>query len=548
MPDRASTGGGPSHSHSRSRYHLRTSRGLIPLPAYPSRSQLIGPFPAEAWIVVMQFLPVPDLPQLLLCNKKLAALGKDDRLWRVKLAWLDYKGPGAILGWRDRGSKGHSTASLGLKSEEKGSAAQEPYRDEAPAIARSTIGSIPPPSAAATSAADVEDDFGDFLDVGEDDDETAVGASRRTRSGAAGDEDGFGAFQDPDGAGNDPFGLADGFSDISLEPTRPGPAAGPSSQSGTFAAAAADDLLVLFDDEADGVLAASQGTLSGVAAQDTHHEADSAGTPVDGRSRASTLSLRRPPAVSHLTFATPPVLASPKLVDPADRSAGAGSTSSGGTFSFSQGTWTDEGSASTVADGLTPPVGRAALGSRTHSSASSMGFPVPVATSTPAASDPEPAQQDAAVIGPLLHVYQKHVSLLLPFYTSLQTQSTSSLVFTVSPPLSPRLRARLLASLLRFTHPLCAPTRSRPQRVTVQRNIQSATDFFESTLLAEFARADDGTGAGLGKAEGGRDEEVMKDKAAILWELNASTTLSQVFVQKRETLFGSGHDPLRNLV
>lgn len=51
----------------------------------------------------------------------------------------------------------------------------------------------------------------------------------------------------------------------------------------------------------------------------------------------------------------------------------------------------------------------------------------------------------------------------------------------------------------------------------------------------------------------------MKDKANVLWELNQSTTLSQVFVQKRETLFSNGsaggggggvggsHDPLKNL-
>jgi recyclin-1 len=165
-------------------------------------------------------------------------------------------------------------------------------------------------------------------------------------------------------------------------------------------------------------------------------------------------------------------------------------------------------------------------------------------------------------------VYQQHVSLLLPFYTSLQTQSTSSLVFTTttftSAPssgpitMTPLLRARLLASLNRFCHPLVAPTRSRTQRLLVARNVQSAIDFYESTLLAEFERADAAAGPG------GRDEATMKDKANVLWELNQSTTLSQVFVQKRETLFsgsgsgsalggggggggGGSHDPLKNL-
>ena len=134
--------------------------------------------------------------------------------------------------------------------------------------------------------------------------------------------------------------------------------------------------------------------------------------------------------------------------------------------------------------------------------------------------------------------------------------------------MTPLLRARLLASLNRFCHPLVAPTRSRTQRLLVARNVQSAIDFYESTLLAEFERADTDAGGAKGGAKGGgalkgatgRDEATMKDKANVLWELNQSTTLSQVFVQKRETLFAStlspgggggggtsSHDPLKNL-
>ncbi|KPV74787.1 uncharacterized protein RHOBADRAFT_27218 [Rhodotorula graminis WP1] len=101
-------------------------------------------------------------------------------------------------------------------------------------------------------------------------------------------------------------------------------------------------------------------------------------------------------------------------------------------------------------------------------------------------------------------------------------------------------RARLLATLARFCHALVAPTRSLPQRLGTLRNVQSAMDFFESTLLAEFERAD-------AAAPADRDEDAMRDRASVMWEVNQSQTVAQVFVQKRETLFGAGHDPLRNL-
>ncbi|GAA6011961.1 hypothetical protein JCM11491_000118 [Sporobolomyces phaffii] len=135
-----------------------------------------------------------------------------------------------------------------------------------------------------------------------------------------------------------------------------------------------------------------------------------------------------------------------------------------------------------------------------------------------------------------LAVYQTYHALLLPYYTSLVTHTTSSLVFTTSS-LSPMVRAQLLSTLSRFCHPLLAPTRSLPQRMTVLRNVQSAMDFFESALVAEFERADT-TG----------DEASMKDKASVLWELNQANSLSQIFVQKREeAFFDQPFDPLKNL-
>ncbi|SCV72164.1 BQ2448_4858 [Microbotryum intermedium] len=134
----------------------------------------------------------------------------------------------------------------------------------------------------------------------------------------------------------------------------------------------------------------------------------------------------------------------------------------------------------------------------------------------------------------LYHVFKTHHSLLLPYYSSLLTHTTSSLVFTSN--LEPMSRARILASLVRFCQPLVAPTRSVPQRMTVLRNTQSAMDFFESALLAEFERAD---------TRG--DEKAMKEKAYVLWELNQSPSVIQVFIQKREIFYDQSHNPLKNL-
>ncbi|SCZ88219.1 BZ3500_MvSof-1268-A1-R1_Chr2-1g04266 [Microbotryum saponariae] len=134
----------------------------------------------------------------------------------------------------------------------------------------------------------------------------------------------------------------------------------------------------------------------------------------------------------------------------------------------------------------------------------------------------------------LYHVFKTHYSLLLPYYSSLLTHTTSSLVFTSN--LQPMWRARILASLVRFCQPLVAPTRSVPQRMTVLRNTQSAMDFFESALLAEFERAD---------TKG--DEKAMKEKAYVLWELNQSPSVIQVFIQKREIFYDQSHNPLKNL-
>lgn len=148
---------------------------------------------------------------------------------------------------------------------------------------------------------------------------------------------------------------------------------------------------------------------------------------------------------------------------------------------------------------------------------------------------PWPPPSSIAARDALIEIFKTHHGLLLPYYLSLLQHTTSSLVFS-SPTLTPITRSQVLASLVRFCQPLVAPTRSLPQRMTVLRNVQSATDFFESALLTEFERADTR-----------RDEEAMKEKATVLAELKSSSVI-QVFVQKREIFYDQSHNPLRNLV
>lgn len=363
------------------------------------RITLIGRLPAEAYIVILSFLPIPDIPAFALSSRKLAEITRDDKLWRNKLALLDYRGPGAIP-WH----ASHTSNANGAGAGSRG-ASLETRR-------------IVPPVSPLYSAPLLDDDFGEFFEA--DGDVSQV------------HDDGFGEFQDFEGQGPpkangtaDPFGLGE-FGALSVN----GRGTAPKSK----ARAGGDDLMMLFDDE-------------------------------DSAPPQAQPSFTRPTVPSRLTFDTPP---QPSSKRPPPRRQ------------------------------PTSPTSPSGLSSRS--------------------------------------IFIAHHNLLLPYYLSFVTHTTSSLVFT-SPTLSPESRAHLLASLVRFCSPLVAPTRSLPQRQTVLRNVQSGMDFFESALLAEFERADTR-----------REEEAMKEKARILWELNASMSVVQVFVQKREIFYDQTHNPLRNLV
>ncbi|KAI5480581.1 f-box protein pof6 [Pseudohyphozyma bogoriensis] len=370
----------------------------------PRPPPLIGRLPEEAYLAILRYLPVPDLPAFALSSRKFASLTRDDRLWRTKLAWLDYRGPGAIQ-WRARPSEGAGAGAANTN------AADAAFTVPSPTTARA-LDPFPPPSAY------TDDDFGDFVQEGEGDVSLVH-------------DDGFGDFQDFEappilqgGLASDPFGLNDGFGDLSVNGKPSAPVA-----SGGGGGGGGDDLMMLFDDDND-------------------------------------IASSAKPA---------PPKAAPTNADPKPA----------------------------------PPKSRPSL-------------PIPSSTVTNL---------------PLREVFKAHHALLIPYYLSLQTHTTSSLLFT-SQSLDPHTRSLLLSSLVRFCEPLVAPTRSLPQRQTVLRNVQSAMDFFESALLAEFERADN---------KG--DEEAMSEKARILWELNGSAgSVIQVFVQKREIFYDQSHNPLRNLV
>lgn len=133
--------------------------------------------------------------------------------------------------------------------------------------------------------------------------------------------------------------------------------------------------------------------------------------------------------------------------------------------------------------------------------------------------------------------FVKQYTTLMPYLHSLYHHSSSSLLFT-DPNLTSRHRAELLATLFRLlSNPFLAPARYFRDS-TLARNLQSAIDLFEASLLSEFERADER-----------RDEEAMRSSAALLWALGSDgSSVIQVFVTKREIFYDTRFNPLDNLV
>lgn len=148
-------------------------------------------------------------------------------------------------------------------------------------------------------------------------------------------------------------------------------------------------------------------------------------------------------------------------------------------------------------------------------------------TSSPARSQPINSRQR------FIHQYV----ILLPYLNSLYHHTTSSLLFT-DPNLTSRHRVELLSTLFRLlSNPFLAPSRFFGNPV-LARNIQSAIDVSEASLLSEFEHADDRG-----------DEDAMRTASELVWALGCDgSSVIQVFITKREIFYDTRFNPLDNLV
>jgi recyclin-1 len=153
--------------------------------------------------------------------------------------------------------------------------------------------------------------------------------------------------------------------------------------------------------------------------------------------------------------------------------------------------------------------------------------------------------------------FKEYHAMLLPYYLSFQQYSTNSVLFTSSD-LTPLRRAHTLSNLSRFIQLTLAPTRSPHVLGIVRRNLQSAIDSYEASMLSEFEKADERN-----------DEDSMKRIADVMWGLNGCQSLVQIFLNKREmcvwylmalsarlffsenrliSFYDQTHNPLKNLM
>lgn len=460
----------------------RTGR---PLASYTA-PKTIGRLPEEAYLLLYYHLPVPDVPNLARCCRKVAALAKDERVWSKKVRDLGWRGPlpeeaerivEAVREKKRRNSvtvkdsdsvaapprasqqydtsNGHPPSTPSRK-DTRGTLVQSspnlllpqsPTRDT-PSKERSGISvqrrqsvngrrssllgssqSKPAaktaPMAATPTIPELDDGFGEFVDFSDEGQGSTGGGI------------------DSSAPVNSGLGLSDGFASIDLldnpvstrtdEPLPPSLAIPPLQS--TAKRKKDEDLLMLFDD--DDIEDIGQATAS----------------PVKPKTRPSSSSV-----------------------------------------------------SSTLGTLLGTKEDQKPAGLHHHSS-------------------PSPSYDVFSIL------YQQ----LLPYFVSLQSHSTSSLVFTRQS-LQPLARARLLATLKNFLCPHLAATRSATTMQVVRRNVLSSIDFFESSMLQKFDKAFDAA-----------DLDEMRDLATICWELNEGHSLCQVFFNKIELFYENPWDPHENL-
>lgn len=141
---------------------------------------------------------------------------------------------------------------------------------------------------------------------------------------------------------------------------------------------------------------------------------------------------------------------------------------------------------------------------------------------------------------PSHNLFVAYYRYLLPFYTSLKQHTTQSIVFT-SPHLDAAARGRVLSTLQRLlANPQICPSsrQSSSSALTVtKRNLQSALDHFEASMLSNFE-----------KAASGNLHSGMREAAAAIWELpHGGTSVVQVFINKIPLFYDQSWDAMRNI-
>lgn len=190
--------------------------------------------------------------------------------------------------------------------------------------------------------------------------------------------------------------------------------------------------------------------------------------------------------------------------------------------------------------------------------------PSPITTSTTGAAQASPTTFSRD----LFIAYFKY---LIPYYVSLQYQSTSSLIFTQTHPtplsdISKSYILKNLSSLL--ASPQIAPTQYEETRLkTTKRNLKSSIDYFDSYLLNKFEKSNDRRIiANMREAalaycalhnEDDTNNRARETNAKVNGSGSASASASrtstadnaiiQIFISKIPLFYDNSWDPLANL-
>ncbi|KAH8925276.1 hypothetical protein BT69DRAFT_1279871 [Atractiella rhizophila] len=396
---------------------------------YTSRSlSHIGRLPEEAFILIFSHLPLPDIVNLARGNRRLGRLSKDERVWKRKWRWMEWKGPYEVLGIGSKKENGNGTNAIDASGSHQ----------------------LPPTTVAPTPGRSFNDIArSSAFTIGDDDD------------------DEFGAF-------------SSGSASTSATPI---------STNGSSD----------FDDFVSAPLVAPNSTSLQV-------------PQINGITRTPDI--------------TPSITPSRQYADPFDmNSLNFDATASSPSFSPNLSAPSLPSSKPKTPDlfSFEEPV-KAALP------------PLAVKPTTPRSNSPfvpngvfSPTSPKSKLskLGSIDTTYRELFmalhAYLLPFYLSFQIYTTNSLLFTSRSPSS-------LPSCAHTSSPVSSPSLSTkvshrhgaatPGHV-VYRNLMSATDFFESTILAEF-------------------------DSRVLWELNGGGNVIQSFCEKRPVFYdNTAHNPTK---